>query len=98
MNANGDLAGTITMISEGSQYGQKARVEKMQPTEKEAYYKEFWDNINNLKINKNIFSNDKEKVILTENMEITADNYGKISNGKICGQCLQSIHRKCQAD
>lgn len=83
LNANGDLAGTITMISEGSQYGQKARVEKMQPTEKEAYYKEFWDNINNLKINKNIFFNDKEKVILTENMEIAADNYGKISNGKM---------------
>lgn len=83
LKANGDLAGTITMISEGSQYGQKARVEKMQPTEKEAYYKEFWDNISNLKINKNVFSNDKEKVILTENMEISAENYGKISNGKM---------------
>jgi hypothetical protein len=83
LSENGDFSGKISIVSEGSQYGQKARVEKMQPTEREAYYKYFWDNISNLKINKTTFSNDKEKVRFTENMEITAANFGKISNGKI---------------
>jgi transglutaminase-like putative cysteine protease len=83
LDENGKFSGKISMVSEGSQYGQKARVEKMQPTDREEYYKDFWDNISNLKINKAFFSNDKEKVSFSENMEISAENYGKISNGKL---------------
>lgn len=83
LDEHGRFSGVITMISEGSQYGKKVRTEKMPPTERESYYKEFWDNISNLKINKTAFLNDKEKISFTENMEITADNYGKISNGKM---------------
>ncbi|WP_281298139.1 DUF3857 domain-containing protein [Flavobacterium limnophilum] len=83
LDETGSLSGAIAMVSEGSQYGKKVRVEKMQPTEKEAYYKEFWDNISNLKINKSVFSIDKEKVSFTENIDISADNFGKISNGKM---------------
>ncbi|POY40460.1 DUF3857 domain-containing protein [Flavobacterium alvei] len=83
---NGDFSGKIAMVSEGSQYGQKSgvgSVEKMQPQEKEAYYKRFWGNINNLKIDKITFLNDKEKVSFTENAEISAVNYGAISNNKM---------------
>ena len=86
LSENGDFSGKIAMVSQGSQYGQKAgvgRVEKMQPEEKEAYYKRFWDNINNLKINKITFLNDKEKISFTENAEISAVNYGTISNNKM---------------
>ncbi|HWS60842.1 MAG TPA: DUF3857 domain-containing protein, partial [Flavobacterium sp.] len=83
LDENGSLSGTILMVSEGSQYGSKTRVEKMQPTEREAYYKEFWDNINNLKIEKSTFSNDKEKVSFTENIAISAVNYGSIANNKM---------------
>lgn len=83
LDETGSLSGAIAMVSEGSQYGKKVRVEKMQPTEKEAYYKDFWDNISNLKINKTAFANDKEKVSFTENMEISAAGYGKIANVKM---------------
>lgn len=82
IDENGNFSGTISMVSEGSQYS-KFRVETALPTEQEAYYKEFWGNISNLKINKTTFYNDKEKVNFTENMDISADTYGKISNGKI---------------
>lgn len=83
LDENGNLEGTILMVSAGSQYGTKARTEKFQPTERESYYKNFWDNISNLKINKMIFSNDKEKIIFTENIAISAANYSKTSNGKM---------------
>ncbi|MDD5149870.1 MAG: DUF3857 domain-containing protein [Flavobacterium sp.] len=83
LDENGNFTGTIAMVSEGSQYARKVRVEKMQPTDKEAYYKNFWDNISNLKINKTAFSNDKEKISFTENLEISADNYGKNSGNKM---------------
>ncbi len=83
LSENGGVSGKIAIVSEGSQYGQKFHLETTPPTEQEAHYKEYWDNIGNLKINKTTFSNDKEKVSFTENMEISADNYGKISNGKM---------------
>lgn len=83
LDENGVFSGTIAMVSEGSQYGQKFHLETKLPTEQEAHYKEYWDNINNLKINKTKFSNDKEKVSFTEDMEISAENYGKIANGKM---------------
>lgn len=83
LSTNGDLSGKIMIISEGSQYGQKAPIENMQPTEKEAHYKEYWGYINNLKINKIVFSNDKNKIRLTENVAIEAVNYGSITSNKL---------------
>jgi len=80
---NGDFSGKIVMVSEGSQYGKKFHIETYQPTEKEGYYKENWSNINNLKIDKIAFSNDKEKVSFTEKAEISAIHYGAISNNKM---------------
>lgn len=80
---NGGFSGKIAIVSEGSQYGQKFHLETSPPTEQEVHYKEYWDNISNLKITKTTFSNDKKKISFTENMEISAANYGKISNGKM---------------
>jgi transglutaminase-like putative cysteine protease len=83
IDENGDFSGKIAIVSEGSQYGQKFHIETTQPTEKEEYYKENWSNINNLKIDKIAFSNDKEKVSFTEKAEISAIHYGAISNNKM---------------
>lgn len=80
---NGDFLGQITMVSKGSKYGQKDRLEKAQPSDKEKHYKEYWNNINNLKINKISFLNNKEDVSFTENVSISAVNYGAISNDKM---------------
>ncbi|NDP25947.1 MAG: DUF3857 domain-containing protein [Flavobacterium sp.] len=80
---NGEFYGKIAIVSQGSQYGQKYRLENTQPTEREKKYKEYWDNINNLKIDKITFLNEKEKVSFTENAEISAVNYGTISNNKM---------------
>lgn len=83
LSINGDLSGEVKIVSEGSQYSKKAPVEKLQPVEKETHYKKYWDNINNLKINKIVFSNDKENIRFTENAEISASNYGGVSGDKM---------------
>ena len=83
LSESGSFSGKIAIASEGSQYGLKFHLETTPPIDQEKHYKEYWDNISNLKINKTKFSNDKEKVSFTENLEISADNYGKISNGKM---------------
>jgi hypothetical protein len=83
LSINGDLSGKATIVSEGSQYSNKAPLEKLQPVDKETHYKKYWDNINNLKINKIVFSNDKENVRFTEYAEISASNYGGVSGDKM---------------
>jgi Domain of Unknown Function with PDB structure (DUF3857)/Domain of Unknown Function with PDB structure (DUF3858) len=83
LSENGDLAGFISIISGGSQYSSKASLDIMQPTDREKHYKEYWNNINNLKIKKTVFAKDKEKVSFIENNDISAINYGTVSGNKI---------------
>ncbi|KAF2335751.1 DUF3857 domain-containing protein [Flavobacterium daemonense] len=83
IDENGHFSGSISITSEGSQYSLKYRIENYQPTEKEAHYKEYWDNINNLKLGKITFSNDKENVRFTEDVQLSAINYASISANKM---------------
>lgn len=83
LTANGDFSGKILIVSEGSQYSQKASLENLQPTEKESYYKDYWGHINNLKINKIAFTNDKDKIALTENLAVEAIKYGSLTSNKL---------------
>jgi len=82
ISGNGDFSGNINIISQGSKY-RKSSLQSKLPTEKEAYYKAYWSNINSLKINKIAFVNDKEKVAFTENLELSAMNYGTITGNKM---------------
>lgn len=83
IDENGNFSGLVTIISEGSQYSSKSRIETLQPNEKETHYKEYWDNINNLKLSKITFTNDKENVRFTEDVQISAVNYAAISANKM---------------
>jgi hypothetical protein len=83
IDENGHFSGSISIISEGSQYNSKARVETLQPTEKEAHYKKYWNNINNLKLGKITFENDKQNIRFTEDVQLSAMNYGVISTNKM---------------
>ncbi|MCD0470301.1 DUF3857 domain-containing protein [Flavobacterium sp. JAS] len=83
IDENGNFSGSLSIVSEGSQYSSKARIETLQPTEKEAHYKEYWDNINNLKLGKITFTNDKESIRFTEDVQLSAINYGAISANKM---------------
>jgi len=81
ISEKGAFSGSIAMTTEGSQY--RYEIEAKPPTEKEAHYKEYWDNIGNLKIKKSSFANDREKVSFTENLELEAENYGSFSGSRM---------------
>jgi hypothetical protein len=83
IDEKGGFSGKVNILSEGSQYGRSGRVEKLQPTEREAHYKSYWSNINNLKIAKITFTNDKENIRFTEDAQISATDYGSISANKL---------------
>jgi hypothetical protein len=96
---NGDFSGKIGIVSEGSKYNQKFHNDKLSPTEMEAFYKDYWSVINNLKIKKITFKNDAEKVSFIENAEISAVNYGNVSANKmmfavnVFNQLTESVKR-----
>ncbi|SHG71494.1 DUF3857 domain-containing protein [Flavobacterium defluvii] len=79
----GNFTGVLKIASQGSQYASKTLVETMQPNEKEKHYKEYWDNINNLKLGKITFTNDKENIRFVEDVQVSASNYGTLSGNKM---------------
>ncbi|MBK8599472.1 MAG: DUF3857 domain-containing protein [Flavobacterium sp.] len=80
---NGLLSGSIEIVSDGSQYGYKYQLESKSPIEKEEYYKEYWSYINNLKLNKIVFANDKNQIKFTEKVHLEAASYGSFSADKL---------------
>jgi hypothetical protein len=83
VDENGNFSGSISIVSEGFQYSTKARLETLQPTEKESHYKDYWSNINNLKLGKIAFTNNKQNIQFTENVQLSAINYAAISANKM---------------
>lgn len=83
ISPTGDFSGKINILSSGTQYNEKSQIPTILPYQQERYYKEYWDNINNLKLEKMNFVNDKEKVQFTEEVALSATNYCGISNGKM---------------
>ncbi|OHT46923.1 DUF3857 domain-containing protein [Flavobacterium tructae] len=83
IDESGHFSGSILINSEGSQYASKTRIEHLQPTEKEAHYKEYWDNINNLKLGKITLNNNKETIRFTEDVQLSALNYATVSGNKL---------------
>ncbi|MFH6997493.1 DUF3857 domain-containing protein [Flavobacterium sp. FlaQc-57] len=83
IDENGNFSGSISIHSEGSQYSSKSRIEHLQPTEKEAHYKNYWSNINNLKLGKITFTNNKENISFIEDIQVSATNFATISANKM---------------
>lgn len=83
ISPTGDFSGKINILSSGTQYNKKSQIPNFLPHQKESHYKEYWDNINNLKLEKMNFVNDKEKIKCTEELDLSAANYGVITNGKM---------------
>jgi len=74
---DGTISCQLEMVSEGTQYAKKLTLETLQPKDKDAHYKSYFENINNLKIEKTVFKNDKTKISFTENIAFSALDFGK---------------------
>jgi hypothetical protein len=80
---NGDFSGEIQIISTGTQYGAKSDLDRMQPEQKEKHYKEYWDDINNLKIEKITHENNKKEIRFTQNAKLSAEKYAAFVGDKM---------------
>lgn len=83
VHENGRVTGQVTIASTGIQYYQKFRNGLKSEVEKEEYYKDYWNYVNNLSLGKIEFNNDKQNTVFTEEIEIEADNYLSNMDGKL---------------
>ena len=83
LSETGNMSCITAIVSQGSQYGNKYRLEYDSPVDRDEHYKKYWAGINNLKIKKTQFFNDKDQIKFTENIELDAVNYGNLSGGKM---------------
>lgn len=80
VNEQGLIIATVNMHSKGVQYANHYYLEDLDEDEIDKYYKKYWSNINNLKLQEYSFVNDKMSISFTENVQFNAPNYASITN------------------
>lgn len=83
VSENGTIKATLKMVSYGIQYDNKFPKERLSKEDQIKAYKEEFSHINNMKINKINFLNDKSKIEFTEELNFEAENYGQFTGGKL---------------
>lgn len=83
ISPEGNLSGKLNIVSKGLQYDNEFGKERLSREEQIKRYKDEFDNINNLSIKKISFSNDKNNVQFTEDLELQAESYAQNTGGKL---------------
>ena len=92
INDTGALSGNMETIFKGTDYDDRNQVIEESPVERIKAIKKYYP-INNLEIEKLEYKQDKNiKPVTTENIKLTAQEYGAISNGKVYFS-LNSVNR-----
>ncbi len=71
----GHLKSDVVISSQGIQYDKHSSISMLTDQERDKYYKEYWGNINGLKINEIKLNNDKDAVAYVENISLEAQSY-----------------------
>ena len=83
LDLEGGLKATLTRDSKGIQYGDKFGYETLSEEELIKRYKSSdWSYNNNLEVNSITLKNDKDKVVFTEDLEMSIKNYAAINQGE----------------
>lgn len=81
---DGQIAGTVEIISRGAPYRHHSSIEYKSLKDQKLRYKEnYWKDINRLNIESVSFSNNKDDIQFTETIKLNADKYAKASGGRL---------------
>jgi hypothetical protein len=84
---DGSIIGEVSIKTYGYQYALHDYIERKTARDQELYYKErHWDYINNLSIDAMEIVNDKDSVVFTENVKLSAQNYATKSGNRLLFQ------------
>lgn len=86
MDAIGGFSANVDIKSTGYQYSFHEGVENKTNRDQHVYYKKYWDNINNITIENININNDKDNVVYSENVKLSATNYASKSASRLIFQ------------
>ncbi|PHR71211.1 MAG: DUF3857 domain-containing protein [Lutibacter sp.] len=83
LSNEGHISAEVKMVSSGTQFDNHLGYEGRSNKELDKSYKEFWDNINNMTIDKIVVKNNKKEGKFEEDLSFVADNYGAVSGERM---------------
>lgn len=75
IDKQGGILADVVIESTGTQYNQKYSIPNLTEQEQSNSYKEYWDYVNNIKIESTAYKNDKDEVRFTEIVKIKTSDY-----------------------
>lgn len=81
--SNGSIQAELNIASRGTQYGMHSRIENENEKDQKLYYKERFDHINNLEVQAISLDNDKNDIVFTEQLKLSASKYGSKAGSRI---------------
>lgn len=83
LGMDGSITGNAVVETQGIQYGGHFNLDGSNREEVEKYYKNYWSQINNLKILEYRFTNNRKDVSFEEKIALEASKYASISGNRI---------------
>lgn len=83
LTEKGAFKAKVNINTEGSQYGQHEYIQRESSKDQKLYYKDYWSNINNLKLNLITFQNDKDAIVFSETIDVEAQKYAMKAGSRL---------------
>jgi len=83
LSAEGNITAEVTITSKGIAYDNRSNLERLPKDKKDEHYKEYWDNINGLRIANINASNNTGSVEYVENLKVEAQSYASIAGNDL---------------
>lgn len=83
VDAQGDFKGEVVILSGGTQYESKYLLSRKAKEEQDKFYKNYFFNIENLKVNTLQFEDDRDNVQFKETVNVQAEHYATLSGERI---------------
>ncbi|MBM1108130.1 DUF3857 and transglutaminase domain-containing protein [Aurantibacter crassamenti] len=81
--ADGSIKGSVKIKTSGIQYDRHSRVYSLEEKKKDEYYKEYWDNINGLKVDDISLENNKSDVQFVEKIKLEASGFASLVGNEL---------------
>lgn len=75
LSESGAITASVLIKSYGTQFGFHERLDQQVSKDQKLHYKEDWSYINGLDIDKMVFEKDKDSIVFTENLQVSAERY-----------------------
>jgi len=83
LSEEGAISADVSIATQGIQYDNRFYLENKTGEDIEKHYKNYWDNINNLKVQEYRFENDREAIVFKEKIKVSASDYTTKSGDRV---------------